>query len=32
LVYVEEGAQNIITYEEVNLAQQAWCDALVKIG
>ncbi len=32
LVYVEEGAQSIITYEEVNLAQQAWCDALVKIG
>ena len=24
LVYVEEGAQNIITYEEVNAAQQAW--------
>lgn len=32
LVYVEEGAQSIITYEEVNTAQQAWCDALVKIG
>ena len=32
LVYVEEGAQNIITYKEVNAAQQAWCDALVKIG
>ncbi len=32
LVYVEEGAQNIITYDEVNTAQQAWCDALVKIG
>lgn len=32
LVYVEEGAQNIVTYEEVNAAQQAWCDALVKIG
>ena len=32
LVYVEEGAQNIITYDEVNAAQQAWCDALVKIG
>jgi hypothetical protein len=31
LVYVEEGAQDIITYEEVNAAQQAWCDALVKI-
>jgi hypothetical protein len=32
LVYVEEGAQSIITYAEVNAAQQAWCDALVKIG
>ena len=32
LVYVEEGANSIITYEEVNAAQQAWCDALVKIG
>jgi len=32
LVYVEEGAQSIITYDEVNTAQQAWCDALVKIG
>jgi hypothetical protein len=32
LVYVEEGAQNIITYDEVNAAQQTWCDALVKIG
>lgn len=32
LVYVEEGAQDIVTYEEVNAAQQAWCDALVKIG
>jgi hypothetical protein len=32
LVYVEEGAQTIVTYEEVNAAQQAWCDALVKIG
>jgi hypothetical protein len=32
LVYVEEGAQEVITYEEVNAAQQAWCDALVKIG
>lgn len=30
--YVEEGAQDIITYEEVNAAQQAWCDALVEIG
>jgi len=32
LIYVEEGAQDIITYDEVNAAQQAWCDALVKIG
>jgi hypothetical protein len=32
LMYVEEGAQTIITYDEVNAAQQAWCDALVKIG
>jgi hypothetical protein len=32
LVYVEEGASTIITYEEVNAAQQAWCDALIKIG
>ena len=32
LIYVEEGTQNIITYEEVNAAQQAWCDARVKIG
>lgn len=32
LVYVEDGAQTIITYDEVNAAQQAWCDALVKIG
>ena len=32
LVYVEEGASTIITYDEVNAAQQAWCDALVKIG
>ena len=32
LVYVEDGAQNVVTYEEVNAAQQAWCDALVKIG
>jgi len=32
LVYVEEGANSIITYDEVNAAQQAWCDALVKIG
>ena len=32
LVYVEEGANSVITYDEVNAAQQAWCDALVKIG
>jgi hypothetical protein len=32
LQYVEEGAQSVITYDEVNAAQQAWCDALVKIG
>ena len=32
LVYVEDGASTVITYEEVNAAQQAWCDALVKIG
>ncbi|TVR80966.1 MAG: hypothetical protein EA412_03870 [Chitinophagaceae bacterium] len=32
LDYVVEGAQDIITYEEVNAAQQAWCDALVEIG
>ncbi|WP_404360582.1 hypothetical protein [Methylotuvimicrobium sp. KM1] len=32
LVYVEEGTHSIITYDEVNAAQQAWCDALVKIG
>ena len=32
LVYVEEGANSIITYDEVNAAQQSWCDALVKIG
>jgi hypothetical protein len=32
LVYVEEGANTIVTYEEVNAAQQAWCDALMKIG
>jgi hypothetical protein len=32
LVYVEEGAQDVITYDEVNAAQQAWCDALVRIG
>ncbi|MEY3242491.1 MAG: hypothetical protein RIR11_3930 [Bacteroidota bacterium] len=32
LAYVEDGAQTVITYDEVNAAQQAWCDALVKIG
>lgn len=32
LQYVIEGSQTIITYDEVNAAQQAWCDALVKIG
>jgi len=32
LTYVEEGAQSVITYDEVNQAQQDWCDALVKIG
>lgn len=32
LQYVIEGSQSIITYDEVNAAQQAWCDALVKIG
>ena len=32
LVYVEEGAQEIITYEEVYAAEKAWCDALIKIG
>jgi hypothetical protein len=32
LVYVEDGAQTVITYDEVNAAQQAWCDALVQIG
>jgi hypothetical protein len=32
LTYVEEGAMDIITYDEVNAAQQAWCDALVRIG
>jgi hypothetical protein len=32
LSYVEKGASTIITYDEVNAAQQAWCDALVKIG
>ncbi len=32
LVYVEEGAQQVVTYDEVNAAQQAWCDGLEKIG
>ncbi len=32
LVYVEEGTKDVVTYDEVNAAQQAWCDALVKIG
>ena len=32
LQYVEEGATTVITYDEVNAAQQAWCDALVNIG
>jgi hypothetical protein len=32
LVYVEEGAFEIITYNEVNAAQQAWCEALVEIS
>ncbi len=32
LQYVEDGAKTVITYDEVNAAQQAWCDALVKIG
>lgn len=32
LVYVEDGAKTVITYEEVNAAQQKWCDSLVKIG
>ena len=32
MVYVEEGAQDIITYDEVNAAEQAWCDAPIKIG
>jgi hypothetical protein len=32
LVYVEEGATEVVTYDEVNAAQQAWCDGLVKIG
>jgi len=32
LVYVEDGAKSVITYDEVNAAQQAWCDGLVQIG
>jgi hypothetical protein len=32
LQYVEAGATQVITYDEVNAAQQAWCDALVQIG
>lgn len=32
LQYVEEGAQAVITYDEVNAAQKAWCEALVQIG
>ncbi|MCH7411560.1 hypothetical protein MM239_19395 [Belliella sp. DSM 111904] len=32
LVYVEEGATDIITYDEVIAAQEAWCKALVEIG
>lgn len=32
LMYVEEGANEVITYDEVNAAQQAWCDALMNIG
>ncbi|MCH7403619.1 hypothetical protein ACFOUP_13425 [Belliella kenyensis] len=32
LVYVEEGAKEIITYDEVIAAQEAWCKALVEIG
>lgn len=32
LTYVEEGAQDIITYDEVLAAQTAWCNALVQIG
>ena len=32
LIYVEKGASTVVTYDEVNAAQQAWCDALVKIG
>jgi hypothetical protein len=32
LIYVEKGVSTVVTYDEVNAAQQAWCDALVKIG
>ncbi len=32
LQYVEEGAQTVLTYKEVNEAQSAWCSALVQIG
>jgi hypothetical protein len=32
LQYVESGATQLVTYDEVNAAQQAWCDALVAIG
>lgn len=32
LVYVEEGAQTIITYDEVHAAEKAWCDGLIQIG
>jgi hypothetical protein len=32
LTYVEEGAQDVITYDEVIAAQTAWCNALVQIG
>lgn len=32
LTYVEEGAQDIIIYDEVLEAQTAWCNALVQIG
>jgi hypothetical protein len=32
LVYVEEGAQTVITYDEVNQAQKSWCEGLVEIG
>jgi hypothetical protein len=32
LVYIEEGAEDILTNNDVNTAHQAWCDALVKTG